>query len=91
MIIRRCDARDTELLSDLFAHLDTTFFRPHDMTGVGARLVAEHAGRDAYLLGLLDDLPVAYGMLRGGTRASPRQVSVWPSGTGTEAADSGAR
>src|SRR5690606_39026689 len=56
---------DRRALEVLFAGLDTTWFRPHDMGPDGAREIAAHMGRDVYLIGFLGSVPVAYGMLRG--------------------------
>ena len=56
---------DAEALADVFAELDSTFFRPHAFTPLHARWIAERAGRDLYALLLVDGRPVAYGMLRG--------------------------
>lgn len=60
--IRPGDEHDLEVL---FAGLDTRWFRPHDLGEAGAREVASHVGKDAYLIGHIDSVPVAYGMLRG--------------------------
>ena len=60
--IRPGDEHDLEVL---FAGLDTRWFRPHDLGESGAREVASHVGKDAYLIGHIDSVPVAYGMLRG--------------------------
>jgi ribosomal protein S18 acetylase RimI-like enzyme len=60
--VRPDDQRALELL---FANLDTTWFRPHDLGPDGARAIANHEGRDVYLIGFLGSIPVAYGMLRG--------------------------
>lgn len=65
LIIREVRPGDEVDLEVLFAHLDTTWFRPHDLGSVGAREVAHHAGKDVYLIGFLGLVPVAYGMLRG--------------------------
>ena len=65
MDIRSATLRDAAALEGLFARIDTTHFRPHDMTGTGAMAVAAHQGRDVYLIGWLGPAPVAYGMLRG--------------------------
>lgn len=63
--MRPVRAGDERILGALFAGLDTTWFRPHDLGPDGARMVAGHAGRDVYLVGFLGHVPVAYGMLRG--------------------------
>ena len=63
--IRAVRPRDARALEVLFAGLDTTWFRPHDLGAAGARAVAEYGGRDVYLIGVLGRVPVAYGMLRG--------------------------
>jgi ribosomal protein S18 acetylase RimI-like enzyme len=63
--IRRVRSDDAPVLESLFARLDTTWFRPHDLGPSGARRIAAHEGRDVYLVGFLRELPVAYGMLRG--------------------------
>src|SRR6188472_79576 len=63
--VRSVCPSDVRSLEDLFAGLDTRWFRPHDLGVAGARAVADHVGRDVYLIGFLDTVPVAYGMLRG--------------------------
>ena len=63
--VRSVRPSDARALEALFAGLDTTWFRPHDLGPAGARSVADHTGRDIYLIGFLDRVPVAYGMLRG--------------------------
>ena len=60
--VRPTDTRDLEVL---FAGLDTTWFRPHDLGPAGARAVAGYVGRDVYLIGWLGRVPVVYGILRG--------------------------
>lgn len=65
LLIRPVRPTDRRALEVLFAGLDTTWFRPHDLGPVGAREVASHMGRDVYLIGFLGSEPVAYGMLRG--------------------------
>lgn len=63
--VRAVRPSDERALVVLFAGLDSTWFRPHDLGSVGARKVANHVGKDVYLIGYLDAVPVAYGMLRG--------------------------
>jgi ribosomal protein S18 acetylase RimI-like enzyme len=63
--VRVVQPDDVRALEALFAGLDTTWFRPHDLDAAGARAVAAHVGRDVYLIGFVDRVPVAYGMLRG--------------------------
>lgn len=63
--IRRVRPDDVRALEVLFAGLDTSWFRPHDLGPDGARQVATRVGNDVYLIGFLDGVPVAYGMLRG--------------------------
>lgn len=63
--VRAVRPDDERLLEVLFAGLDTTWFRPHDLGADGARQIARHVGTDVYLIGFLDDVAVAYGMLRG--------------------------
>jgi ribosomal protein S18 acetylase RimI-like enzyme len=53
------------LLADLLPRIDPTWFRPHPMTAEGAEVIASRAGLDVYLVGVVDDEPIAYGMLRG--------------------------
>jgi ribosomal protein S18 acetylase RimI-like enzyme len=60
--VRPGDARALEVL---FAGLDRTWFRPHDLGPSGARAIAGYAGRDVYLIGFVGRVPAAYGMLRG--------------------------
>jgi ribosomal protein S18 acetylase RimI-like enzyme len=63
--IRPVGAQDERALRALFAGLDSTWFRPHDLGAAGARQIARHVGKDVYLIGFLGTVPVAYGMLRG--------------------------
>lgn len=56
---------DAPMLRTLFAGLGGPWFRPHDLGPEGTRAVAEHRGRDVYLVGFLGQVPIAYGMLRG--------------------------
>lgn len=63
--IRPVRPTDVRALEVLFAGLDTTWFRPHDLGPEGARRIASYVGRDVYLIGFLGSAPVAYGMLRG--------------------------
>ena len=63
--VRAVRPSDVRALEVLFAGLDTAWFRPHDLGPEGARAVADHVGRDVYLIGFLARTPVAYGMLRG--------------------------
>ena len=65
MRVRPVRPGDAHALEILFTGLDTTWFRPHDLGPAGARAVAQHVGRDVYLIGFLDGVAVAYGMLRG--------------------------
>lgn len=53
------------ILSDLFAEIDETFFRPHPFTPDDARDIAGQDGGDVYAVLLEDGHAVAYGMLRG--------------------------
>ena len=62
---------DAGALETLFAGIDTTWFRPHDMGAAGARAIAGHVGRDVYLIDWLQGDPVAYGMLRGWDEGYP--------------------
>jgi ribosomal-protein-alanine N-acetyltransferase len=63
--VRPVRAGDERMLQVLFAGLDTTWFRPHDLGLEGARAITAHDGKDVYLVGFLGSAPVAYGMLRG--------------------------
>jgi ribosomal protein S18 acetylase RimI-like enzyme len=63
--IRPVRPQDVRALEVLFAGLDSSWFRPHDLGPDGAREVATYVGKDVYLIGYLDGVPVAYGMLRG--------------------------
>ena len=56
---------DEGQLTELFAQLDQTFFRPHPMTAEEARRIAHYPGRDVYLVHEIDGQAVAYGFLRG--------------------------
>jgi ribosomal protein S18 acetylase RimI-like enzyme len=58
-------------LAELFAAIDTTFFRPHPMNAEAAAAIANHAGRDVYLIGHERGQAVAYGMLRGWDEGYP--------------------
>jgi ribosomal protein S18 acetylase RimI-like enzyme len=44
---------------------DDRWFLPHPLTPKEAKRIAEYSGRDVYVVGLLDDVIAAYGMLRG--------------------------
>ncbi len=65
LVIRSVTPDDAPRLATLFGEIDTTHFRPHDMTRDGAQLIAARSGTDIYLLGLDGSTPVVYGMLRG--------------------------
>jgi [ribosomal protein S18]-alanine N-acetyltransferase len=60
---------DGDALSDLFAQIDSTYFRPHPLTPDQAVRISSLAGQDVYAI--LEDGAesggsfVAYGMLRG--------------------------
>lgn len=56
---------DAELLAEVFAEIDQTFFRPHPFTSRQAQRIASRSGDDVYALLLMDGRPVGYGMLRG--------------------------
>ena len=56
---------DSDLLVDVFGDIDRTFFRPHPFTREQAQRIARRTGQDVYALLLVDERPVAYGMLRG--------------------------
>ena len=56
---------DEAALADMFAQVDTTFFRPHRFTRGKAVDIAHRRGRDLFALLIDGDVPVAYGMLRG--------------------------
>ena len=62
---RIASGEDEELLADIFAEMDTTFFRPHPFTADEARRLANYPGRDVYALLAVDGRAVAYGLLRG--------------------------
>jgi ribosomal protein S18 acetylase RimI-like enzyme len=62
---------DAAVLGDLLEQIDTTYFRPHEMTADGADRIAGLHGRDVYLIGFADGEPVAYGMLRGWDEGYP--------------------
>ena len=64
-------SEDEELLADLFADMDTTFFRPHPLTAGEARRLANYPGRDVYAILAVDERPVAYGLLRGWDEGYP--------------------
>jgi ribosomal protein S18 acetylase RimI-like enzyme len=56
---------DEAILTELFAHIDETFFRPHRFTGEQARRIAGRSGQDLFVVLVDGDQAVAYGMLRG--------------------------
>jgi ribosomal protein S18 acetylase RimI-like enzyme len=56
---------DEQALATLFADVDVTFFRPHPFTPEEAHRIATLGGWDVYALLFEQDVPVAYGMLRG--------------------------
>jgi GNAT superfamily N-acetyltransferase len=58
-------SEDEELLAEVFADMDTTYFRPHPFTPDEARRLASYPGRDVYAILAVDGRPVAYGLLRG--------------------------
>jgi ribosomal protein S18 acetylase RimI-like enzyme len=62
---------DESLLTELFASLDPTFFRPHPFTQDEAHRIAGRTGRDLYALLVDETGPVAYGMLRGWDEGYP--------------------
>jgi GNAT superfamily N-acetyltransferase len=63
--IRAVTSREAPALRQLLPRIDTTYFRPHPMTVEQADHIASLHGRDVYLIGLVGEEPVAYGMLRG--------------------------
>jgi GNAT superfamily N-acetyltransferase len=65
LMVTAVEPRHEAELSDLFAAIDTTFFRPHRMNAAGAAEIARYAGHDVYLIGHEQGVAVAYGMLRG--------------------------
>jgi len=52
-------------LDDLAATGDAVFFHPHEANLETLRAIAEHPGKDVYLLFLGDGEVLAYGLLRG--------------------------
>ena len=56
---------DQQSLTEVFADIDDTFFRPHPFTADEAQRLASYSGRDVYALLINGRTPVAYGMLRG--------------------------
>jgi ribosomal protein S18 acetylase RimI-like enzyme len=62
---RVAGAGDEQMLTELFADIDETFFRPHPLTAEEARRLCSYAGRDVFALLLRSGRPVAYGMVRG--------------------------
>jgi ribosomal protein S18 acetylase RimI-like enzyme len=65
MEFRVVGAADEGALAELFADIDTRFFRPHPMTDEEAHRIATGTGSDVYAILVDDRRPVAYGMLRG--------------------------
>ena len=65
-VIRPPDSDDIDALADLFAELESDrYFHPHELDRPTARAIAEHRGRDVYLVAWEGERAVAYGMLRG--------------------------
>ena len=65
-VIRPPDSDDIDALADLFSELDSDpYFHPHEMDRSTAKAIAEHRGRDVYLVAWDGERAVAYGMLRG--------------------------
>jgi ribosomal protein S18 acetylase RimI-like enzyme len=62
---RVVEPSDEEMLAELFADIDSRYFRPHPFTADEARQIATRGGRDVYALLIEDGRAVAYGMLRG--------------------------
>jgi ribosomal protein S18 acetylase RimI-like enzyme len=62
-------ASDVDALADFFAQLthsgDDRFFHPHPFTRDEAQRIANHTGRDLYLVASDGPRVVAYGLLRG--------------------------
>jgi RimJ/RimL family protein N-acetyltransferase len=56
---------DADVLAQLLRGIDSTYFRPHDLTAEQAARISQHGGRDVYLMGFAGERAVAYGMLRG--------------------------
>ena len=56
---------DADVLAHLLSGIDSTYFRPHDLTAEQATRISKHDGRDVYLMGFAGERAVAYGMLRG--------------------------
>ena len=56
---------DESDLLELWAGLDTRYFRPHPFTHDEATRITGRSGRDIYGMLMVDDSPVAYGLLRG--------------------------
>lgn len=56
-------------LADFFAALvqagDETYFHPHPLTTDAAARIVSYQGKDVYVVAMLDDEMVGYGMLRG--------------------------
>lgn len=64
-------AHHAHLLADLLPSIDSTYFRPHQMTADGAARIVRLHGRDRYLLGIVHGEAIAYGMLRGWDEGYP--------------------
>jgi ribosomal protein S18 acetylase RimI-like enzyme len=71
LAIRAVGPTEASALADLLGRIDTTYFRPHPMTPEQADRIANLAGRDVYLVGFADGVPVVYGMLRGWDEGYP--------------------
>ena len=65
IVIRELMPQDSERLGALLPFIDQTYFQPHPMTAEYARELAGRPSEDTYLIGMVGDQAVAYGMLRG--------------------------
>lgn len=65
MQFRLLEPGDAEALAELFAEIDSTYFRPHAFSAEEAHRIARLAGRDVFAVLEDGERFVAYGMLRG--------------------------
>lgn len=67
-IVRKITESDRNALSRLFRNIEedgSEEFHPHPFTDEVASRICRHNGADIYMVGYLDGVLVAYGMLRG--------------------------
>ena len=65
MEFRVVNPGDDAILTEVFDHIDETFFRPHPFTPEEARRIVSLRGHNVFAILVDGDRAVAYGMLRG--------------------------